>query len=105
MQSEKYIFENTFWSVYLNQSSLDHEDHEGDRLVLLEGLDLPFPPCSCRPRGGLYTCLHGSSAYTGFILGSSKKNFKKIPLSLDLWNQKDDHQFFFLCGLSSEFYL
>jgi hypothetical protein len=22
MQSEKYIFENTFWSVYLNQSRL-----------------------------------------------------------------------------------
>jgi hypothetical protein len=36
MQSEKYIFENTFWSVYLN--------HERDRLVLLQGLDLPFPP-------------------------------------------------------------
>jgi hypothetical protein len=52
-----------------------------NRLALLQGLDLPFPPCSGRPMGGLYTCLHGSSAYTGFILGSSKKTKKNKETS------------------------
>jgi hypothetical protein len=52
-------------------------------------MDYPF----CRPK---ILSKSGSSAYTGFILGLSKKNkIKKTPPLPDLWNQKDDHQFFF----------
>jgi hypothetical protein len=70
-----------------------------NRLVLLHGLDLPFPPCSGRPRGGLQTCLHGSSAYTGFILGSSNKFLKTSP-PLICEIKRTITNFCFLCGLN-----
>jgi hypothetical protein len=68
-----------------------------NRLVLLHCLDLPFPPCSGWP-SGLYTCLHGSSAYTGFILGSSKiekKETKKPPPPLICEIKRTITNFFF----------
>jgi hypothetical protein len=90
IQSEKYIFDNTFWFVvHLNQSN------EGDRLVLLQGLDLPFPPCSGRPRGGLHGC--SACVHRLYFGGSSKKLKKQHPLPWFV-KSKGRSPIFLLCG-------